>query len=384
MEHTFADQPTEPLALSTLLSHALVAFIIEFDNEFEHQMPHRTTNHGTTPGASRAPWLVSMVMWTRFLQFVPSSGITIGRLQPLVGLSHKGMQVWLTRLSQWWGYLRVVPDPADPRPNVPRAEWLVHPTTAGAQAQEIWRPLGGIVERRWADRFGKDTVSSIRDSLGSMFQRLHSGLPDSLPILGYGLFTAGPEPEWQQPGGPDEVSTTQLPLSALFSRVLYALASEYERESSVSMAISANLLRVLDVNGVPARELPQRTGVSKEAVAMALGVLEERQFAVSEADSAGGRFKVARLTVAGQQAQTLYHSRLAGVEARWRAQLGSDVVQSVRADLEPIVEPRPGEPSPLLQGLEPYPDGWRRAVPRPTTLPHYPMMLHRGGFPDGS
>jgi len=384
MEHTFANQPAEPLPLSTLLSQALIAFIIEFDNEFEHQMPHRTTNHGTTSGAAHAPWLVSMVMWTRFLQFVPCSGITIGSLQPFVGLSRKGMQVWLTRLSQWWGYLRVVPDPGDPRPNVPRAEWLVHPTTAGAQAQEIWRPLGGIIERRWDDRFGKDTVSSIRDSLGSMLQRLDSKVPDSLPILGYGLFTAGPEPEWQVPGGPAEVSTAQLPLSTLFSRVLYALASEYERESPVSMATSANHLRVLDVHGVPVRELPQRTGVSKEAVAMALGVMEERHLVVLEVNPAGSRFKVARLTAAGQQAQELYHSRLAGIEARWRAQLGGDIVQSVRANLEPIVEQHPGEQSPLFQGLEPYPDGWRAAVPRPTTLPHYPMLLHCGGFPDGS
>jgi hypothetical protein len=29
-------------------------------------------------------------------------------------------------------------------------------------------------------------------------------------------------------------------------------------------------------------------------------------------------------------------------------------------------------------------DGWRAKVRRPTTLPHYRMVLHRGGFPDGS
>jgi hypothetical protein len=247
MEHMFANQPDGPLPLSTLLSQALVAFIIEFDNEFEHQMPHRTTNHGTTPGASHAPWLVSMVMWTWFLQFIPSSGITIGSLQPLAGLSRKGMQIWLTRLSQWWGYLQVVPDPADSRPTVPRAEWLVRPTTAGAQAQEVWRPLASIIEWRWDERFGKDAVSGIRDSLGLMLQRLDSNLPDSLPILGYGLFTAGPESEWQLPSRRDQVSTAQLPLATLFSRVLYALASEYECESPVSLAISASLLRVLDV-----------------------------------------------------------------------------------------------------------------------------------------
>jgi hypothetical protein len=35
-------------------------------------------------------------------------------------------------------------------------------------------------------------------------------------------------------------------------------------------------------------------------------------------------------------------------------------------------------------GLEPYPDGWRASVRRPETLPHFPMVMHRGGFPDGS
>jgi hypothetical protein len=49
----------------------------------------------------------------------------------------------------------------------------------------------------------------------------------------------------------------------------------------------------------------------------------------------------------------------------------------------------------LALGLRPYPDGWRARGPylRQTTavlndpaaaLPHYPMVLHRGGWPDGS
>jgi hypothetical protein len=62
------------LPLSTLLSHALTAFTIEFDNEFEHRMPHRTTNRGSTAGSRHAPWLVSMVMWSNFMQFVGERG----------------------------------------------------------------------------------------------------------------------------------------------------------------------------------------------------------------------------------------------------------------------------------------------------------------------
>ncbi len=40
--------------------------------------------------------------------------------------------------------------------------------------------------------------------------------------------------------------------------------------------------------------------------------------------------------------------------------------------------------SPLAAGLVPSPDNWRSRVRRPETLPHHPMVLHRGGYPDGS
>jgi hypothetical protein len=37
-----------------------------------------------------------------------------------------------------------------------------------------------------------------------------------------------------------------------------------------------------------------------------------------------------------------------------------------------------------FHGLEAYLDNWRAKVPKATTLPHFPMVLHRGGYPDGS
>jgi hypothetical protein len=42
------------------------------------------------------------------------------------------------------------------------------------------------------------------------------------------------------------------------------------------------------------------------------------------------------------------------------------------------------ERSPLFAGLKPYPDGWRGDVRPADTLPWFPMVLHRGGWPDGS
>jgi hypothetical protein len=38
----------------------------------------------------------------------------------------------------------------------------------------------------------------------------------------------------------------------------------------------------------------------------------------------------------------------------------------------------------LFSGLVPYPDGWCATRPTPEVLPHYTMVLHHGGYPDGS
>src|ERR1700685_4122352 len=103
------------LPLSSLLSQALVAFTIEFDNEFENRTPHRTTNHGATPGARNTPWLVSMAMWLKFMQFVRDDGVSVRELQGLTQLSGKEMGNWITRMEKWWGYLVIEPSPAGSR-----------------------------------------------------------------------------------------------------------------------------------------------------------------------------------------------------------------------------------------------------------------------------
>ncbi len=66
------------------------------------------------------------------------------------------------------------------------------------------------------------------------------------------------------------------------------------------------------------------------------------------------------------------------IEDGWRTRFGHDNIRALRELLERMA----GEP--LFRGLQPYPDGWRSSVRKPHTLPHFPMVLHRGGFPDGS
>src|SRR5277367_6483464 len=161
-----------PFPLPTLLYHALVAFTIEFDNEFEHRMPHRTTNFTPESGRAQGPWLVSMTMWSTCMRFVGDEGIGVAALEALARTK--------TNLNgmQRWGYITVSSN-------------LIRATPKGRQAQEIWRPLFTEIEQRWRDRFGRDEIENLRVSLGALNTQMNVDLPDCLPILGHGLFSAG-------------------------------------------------------------------------------------------------------------------------------------------------------------------------------------------------
>jgi hypothetical protein len=117
---------------------------------------------------------------------------------------------------------------------------------------------------------------------------------------------------------------------------------------------------------------------------MATGFLEKRGFAIVQPDPTASRGKVVRLTAKGRKARLASRELLEMVEARWMEGFGAATIDDVRSALAQIAVDPSGGPSPLFAGIEPYPDGWRVSVPRPETLPHFPMVLHRGGYPDGS
>jgi DNA-binding MarR family transcriptional regulator len=378
--------PTDDLPLPTLLSQLLLAFTIEFDNEFEHRAQHRTTSGGTG-GRSRGPWLVSQPMWANFMQFVGEGGLPLHDVSDLVHLTN------LAGLERW-GYVVVEPDPGDGRPVPPRRDWIVRPTPGGRRAQEVWEPLAGIIEDRWRARFGADAITALRDALQALLSQsgAGTGLPRYLPVVRHQMFAyvAGfrERPPAVGTGSPAD-------LSVLLSRVLLAFTLDFERESAISLPVGANLLRVLTERGVRVRDLPHLTGVSKEALSMAAGVLARRSYAVTGPDPAASRGKLIRLTPKGRPAQDDYLRLLDATEQKWRARFGPGAIGTLRRSLRSVIEHRDDGQPRLSQGLGPYPDGWRARNPylRHTTdllsdpsgaLPHYPMVLHRGGWPDGS
>jgi hypothetical protein len=148
--------------------------------------------------------------------------------------------------------------------------------------------------------------------------------------------------------------------------------------------MSANLLRLPGKEGVRVRDLPRLAGVSKEAIAMSQSFLKKHGYAVEEPEAPGSRVKVLVLTAKGQQGQNAYRHLVWAIEERWQARFGNEAMRGLRESLEQLVGEPTAQLSPLFRGLKPYPDGWRASVPSADRLPYYPMVLHRGGFPDGS
>lgn len=374
------------LPLPSLLSQVLVAFTIEFDNEFERQMPHRTTNFRPVAGPRKGPWLVSLVMWSNLMRCVSESGITVAELQRLTRierLSLAGMERW--------GYIVVEPGPATNSAKSfrrvsgpPRRDWVVRPTANGRRAQAVWRPLFDVIEERWQARFGENEISELRELLSSIVSQFDFALPEYLPVLGYGLNTDILRDDGKTSGSQERGVAPHSNLSALLSKVLLTFTIEFERESDLSLAICANVIRLLGSAGIPVRDLPLLSGVSKEAIMVAIGFLEKRRYVILELDQAAIRTKLARLTPKGQAAQDAYRNRLAVIEEGWEARFGNNEVRNLRESLQRFVGKPGSQASPLFLGLESYPEGWRASVPKPGTLPHHPMVLHRGGYPDGS
>ncbi len=189
-------------------------------------------------------------------------------------------------------------------------------------------------------------------------------------------------------------------LPILLSRALMSFRAEFERESALSLPVSANALRVLSAGGVALKDVPRRAGVSREAVSVSVGLLEREGYAVTGPGPAAGRGREVRLTPRGEQAQEAYHRRAGEIADAWRARSGDGVTAALAGALralyaQPDAGPDGERPPVISAGLVPDPDGWRAHPPyaRLTqamiadpagALPHYPMVSHRGGYPDGS
>jgi hypothetical protein len=353
----------DELPLCALLSAAFVAFTVELDNEFEHRMPdHGSTARKARGERLRGPYLVSVAMWANCLRHVSEDGVTVAEVARLAR-THANLDG-----MRRWGYVTL--DGAGRGGGARRSgpDSILRLTAVGRRAHEVWAPLPAEIETRWETRFGSAAVDRLREALSSVGETL-PGLPDTLPILRYGLFC-----ELEDTPGRDSADRS---LGALLSRPLLAFALGYERGVKLSLAVMLNVVRVLDEDGVRVTDLPGLSGVSREAIAMALKLLTNAHCVEIWSHD---RRRMVRLGDRGLNARRRGLRRVRDREAAWHERFGGEL----RAALAPLVGDATEAGSPLFAGLEPYPDGWRADVRPPARLPWFPMVLHRGGWPDGS
>jgi DNA-binding MarR family transcriptional regulator len=134
---------------------------------------------------------------------------------------------------------------------------------------------------------------------------------------------------------------------------------------------------VLGRDPIRLRDLPERSGVARVTVDNQSRLLDELGLAVVEPDPNAVRGRIARLTDTGRRAQAAYARRAEETEVGWRERDGARDVERLRAALEAL------DPELLLAATQAPPGGWREKLPL-ASLPHYPLVTHRGGYPDGS
>lgn len=344
--------------LTVLLSRTWTAQVIEIDNAVE------------AAGAERFGRLfrISLASWANGLRLIDEAGTALGEVR------HRARADCNIPGLERWGWITVdMPQVAGAarRPGYGSSRGLseatvLFPTRAGEAAQRLWPRTIGVVEDRWRARFGADLLEELTAALAGLCDGMPWAPPQVNPSDGF--FTRLVE-------GADGREVTRRWLVVLLGQALTALTVQREEGSPVSLPLGENLLPLLEEGALAARELPARSGLSKEAIAMAVGFLVRRGFAVLHPG------RVVEMTPAGERVLGEYRSRAA-------EPVGDD---SLRSLLGRVLS----QPAALAEGLEPPPGCWRGGPPYlaqtrrlmadpAQALPRHPMVLHRGGWPDGS
>ena len=368
------------LTLSEQLSAAFVAFTLEADDLAEQELPHRITRRRPGEPAGEGVWLTSLAMWFNCLRWLEPEGVTVSELErrARTPTNLDGMRRW--------GYVTIGGSARRASRYPPDA--LVAPTKRGRGAQQVWKEVPGGVERRWSRRFGAQVVGRVHDALLAITASTERVLPDTLPILGHGLFCHGRgDPRLADRPWRDPAATARdggLPLVCLLARVLLELALDYEDGARISLAIQSDIVSWLADGPVALRELPRRAGVSRAGVDMGLGFLERAGCVVLEPRPGGVRGRQAALTDRGEEARLAGRRRLGRVHADFARRHGRGACDELARALAPIVGDAVRDRSPLLDGFTPSPGSWRADERPARRLPRFPLVLHRGGYPDGA
>ena len=350
----------------------LTAFTIEFDNTAEHRMQHRTTI-GT--GTGRGPWLVSMAFWANFVAKVPDDG------WPMADAAEWAA---ITNLAGFrrWGYVTLETASGEPA-TADDPDAVVRLSRGGRHARTVWTGLGHEIEERWRARFGAADIDDLHAALTRLTPEAST---PAMPRVG--MADGFRLPALVPTGPPGEG------LAARLCAVLLDASRDFERVSSVSIVAAADLLPWLGIEWENVATMTERSGVSREAVAAYLGFLQRQSLSEREPDPVDRGQRV-RLTPRGRERQQAAGQEVIELDSRWRESHGHADVDALAGLTADLFARHSADGTPALSGgLIPPESGWRSRGPYakrtrafladPHRLPPQPVILHRGGFPDGS
>ena len=347
------------LPMTALLGQVCVALTIEADNEFEHRLGSCLTTDFGHRGGVGGPWLVSTYCYLNFLRMVPDEGIRAGDLAAKGGTDRPAPRLFdgLRR----WGYVTYTPDIPGTTPRRRDAEAIVRCTPNGLRARTAWEETFDELVGRWSAR----GLDPLRKALVPVVAAIRRPLPEYLPLA------ESPHRRMTDPVEPVSRPAPELHVLSLVAQLLTAITLEFEATSTHSLATCASLIRPLPSEAVLVRELPALTGVAAKDWDAGVPQLARENLIVVGKRTEKPTGKTIQLTEAGRKLQSDYPKLLAEVERPWQ-----EACVDVRKQLQDVV----GD---ALEWTQPYPDNWRARRPL-STLPHQPIVTHRGGFPDGS
>jgi DNA-binding MarR family transcriptional regulator len=137
-----SETPLSKVTLAALLDVAAQAMLVEFRSELE--------------GAGYAEIRPTHGCVFRFIR--AGEGMRLTELATFAGMTKQSVGEIVDNLVAL-GYVERIPDPADRRAK------LIRLTAKGAQAREVGYGLFGKIEGRWAERYGEDRITELRELL---------------------------------------------------------------------------------------------------------------------------------------------------------------------------------------------------------------------------
>ncbi len=327
-----------------MLSATLVAFTIECDNEVELGL-----------AAQGRDSMVSLVAWLNVLQHLAADA----PVRDLCARTYTKPAQVASALGclERWGFVSIA-TAAGGSPRTTAAEGFgsgrhitasssVSATPKGEAALALWPQVIAEVESRWRTRCGP-ALSAATAALSTLALVPGVEMPEGVP--------SGWMPgDWRQfPAGTPRQAMHGTGWHVLLSRALLAVTITYEERSVIPLALAANTLRVVEVEGTPVPDLHARSGISSEATGAQCNALTRHGLAALVKDSTR-RGKLLRLTKAGEAAQAAHGRTIADVDAA----LGSPGANAASA-LRQLLARRSGGDLALRAALTP-PVGVRRS-----------------------